>query len=330
MRRLNDWLLPLLAAVLGVLPACQTLDEATADLTPYGVQLRERIDQWDRWCRGQKLGPYNDGSRNKADGSCDFLFLKDTRWDPNADEFSRYAHSIQLPPPHDKPQAHYRTGMSSATYLKELCAREAGEWIFRTASNVDGVLQARTVVPYPRGSEQLTPFAREPVVSGTADDLQWLAMGTKNAFSYEYFEYPEKGSDGAIFVLRYYRSEARLREREPEREMRWRQYFNNFRVPYVVDSRSRATYAYVGRGTVRSDFEQHGIRGFELLVIDTRTKEVLALRRTFVSTRPAALSLGRLHKDTVGDFCRLNPPNPGAADFVVRVAQPPQLNKEQQ
>ncbi len=157
MRRLNDWLLPLLAAVLGVLPACQTLDDATADLTPYGVQLRERIDQWDRWCRGQKLGPYNDGSRNKADGSCDFLFLKDTRWDPNADEFSRYAHSIQLPPPHDKPQVAYRSGTGSNQYFAELCLREAGAWIFKTASGVEGVLQARPYVDRPRGQNQIAP-----------------------------------------------------------------------------------------------------------------------------------------------------------------------------
>src|SRR4030095_6114424 len=150
-----------LAAACGLL-ACATLDEATADLRPYGQQLNERIEQWERWCRSKKLAPNNDNPRRAHIASCDFLFLKDKRWDPNADEFSRYAHSIKLPPPHDQPQAVYRPGMSSRHSVEELCAKEAGEWIFKLVDGVDGVLQARPFVPARRGLTPLMAASAEP------------------------------------------------------------------------------------------------------------------------------------------------------------------------
>ena len=318
----------LLAAVLSLsaLSSCRTLDNAAAELTPYGDQLRERVTQWERACKDMKLGPYSDNNpANRGDASCDFLFLKDKHWDPNADEFSRYAHSIKLPPPHDTPQVLYREGMGSSAYLKELCAKEAGEWIFRTVSNVDGVLQARPRTPNLRGASPLMPFASEPLVSGSAGDGLWQAMATPNPFNFAYFEFPEFASDGSTRILRFYRNEQQLRDRESVSAMQWRSSSEQLRVPYVVDTKSRATYAFVGRGTLRADFEKHGIRGFELIVIDARSKEVLAFRRTFVGVRPAPLSLGRLHKDVVSSSCRSNV-DPYAPKFVVRVLQPMHAN----
>ena len=290
----------IVAGLVLLLPACQTLDKAAAELTPYGVQLNERIAQWERACKDMKLGPYYDNNpANRNDASCDFLFLKDKHWDPEADQFSRYAHSIKLPPPHDKPQAIYQAGMSSGEYLKELCAKEAGEWIFRTVSNVEGVLQARTRVPNPRGSSQLMIFAQEPLYSGSADELQWLAMGTTNPFNYAYFEYPEAAGDGSLRIFRFYRNEGRLRQLEPHQQVQWRQYHDRFRVPYVIDSKAKAPYAYVGRGTIRPGLNEHGIRGFELLVVDSRTRRFSGFDVPSCRTRPAPLSLGRLHKDVV-------------------------------
>jgi hypothetical protein len=310
------------------LPACQTLDKATAEMRPYGVQLRDRIAQWERVCKSRKLGPYYDNSpANRGNVTCDFLFLKDVRWDPNADEFSRYAHSFNLPPPHDKPQAIYREGMSSGDYLQELCKKEAGEWIFRTVSNVEGVLQARTAAKYPPSYRQLTPAAVERLPYGSADDSQWLAMATPNPFSYTYFEYPRAAADRSREILRFYRDEKSLRANEPPTAVvHWRESASRRRVPYVVDRQSRAPYAFVGRGVRRPDFDDHGIQGMELLIVDTRTSEVLALRRMFTSTRPAPLSLGRLHADTTGDFCRPAFEDPSASNFIVRVAKPVQLH----
>jgi len=311
-----------LAAVFLILPSCASLDKAAGELTPYGAQLNERIAEWDRACKSMKLGPYYDNDPSKrGDATCNFLFLKDKRWDPNADEFSRYAHAFALPAPHDKPQVAYRNGMGSGAYLKELCEKEAGEWIFRTVSNVEGILQARTMVPNPPGLNRLTPFAKEPLVSGSAGDGLWRALGERNAFDYAYFEYPEKVGDGSVRILRFYRDEQHLVEREPAMTVHWRTHLDK-RIPYVVATHSRAPYAFVGRGTTRSELEENGIVGFELLVVDTRSKEVLGFRRTFVSTRPAPLSLGRLHQDTVGDFCKSDSVDPYAPKFVVRVAQP--------
>ena len=192
----------IVAGLVLLLPACQTLDKAAAELTPYGVQLNERIAQWERACKDMKLGPYYDNNpANRNDASCDFLFLKDKHWDPEADQFSRYAHSIKLPPPHDKPQAIYREGMSSGEYLKELCAKEAGEWIFRTVSNVEGVLQARTRVPNPRGSSHLMILRAGASLSQEAPmSVSGLPWARPTLFNYVVLRIPGNRRATALFA----------------------------------------------------------------------------------------------------------------------------------
>jgi hypothetical protein len=73
---------------------------------------------------------------------CDILLL-DTPEDPQATEAGRQAHAIRLPAPHDKPREVYKPGMSSTEYFQALCAAEAGEFIFRTVDNVEGVFEMR-------------------------------------------------------------------------------------------------------------------------------------------------------------------------------------------
>ncbi len=140
MQRMPARLPSLIAAGLVLLlPACQTLDKAAAELTPYGVQLNERIAQWERACKDMKLGPYYDNNpANRNDASCDFLFLKDKHWDPEADQFSRYAQSIKFPPPHDKPQVVHKEGMSQRRVLEgALFAWKPVSGYSARATNVD-------------------------------------------------------------------------------------------------------------------------------------------------------------------------------------------------
>jgi len=219
--------------------ACGTVAEAVAEATPYGVQLRERVAQWDRWCRNEKLGPYNASPRTKHITTCDFLYLKDQRWDPNADEFSRYAHSIKLPPPHDQPQAQYRPGMTSRQYFEELCAKEAGEWIFRTVTGVKGVLQARPYVPTSPLVSSLIPNTQEPDVSGGNFDYFWAQVSDergsfeRDKFSgYTFLEIPSHGTTG---FRTYYRSIGDLERSQSGRQPEWNQYRNLYNVPFVVN-----------------------------------------------------------------------------------------------
>jgi hypothetical protein len=265
------------------------------------VQLRERVERWDRLCKREKRGPYNSDPRRAHDTSCDFVSLKDERWDPNADEFSRYAHSIQLPPPFNLPQATYRQGMTSEKYFEELCAKEAGQWIFKTATGVEGLLQVRPEIKIRAGLNQLVPQAQEPVFTGVADDLTWLDVGSSGEnFPYAFFEYQTLNERGSKIVQRYYRSAKDLTRVEGNREFQWRSSSSRFRVPYVLDTESRAVYGYVGRGLTRPEFVEHGIVASELLVIDNQTHTVLALARNFVSVRPMS---GPMSTDTQMLLC---------------------------
>ena len=71
---------------------------------------------------------------------CDPLKLKPA--DPLATEEGRFAHSIKLPNPVPEDSG-YKLGMTSQEYFEHLCKTEAGEFIFKTAENVEGIMQMR-------------------------------------------------------------------------------------------------------------------------------------------------------------------------------------------
>ena len=59
-----------------------------------------------------------------------------------ATEEGRFAHSIRIPNPVPEDSG-YRPGMSQQEYFEHLCKNEAGEFIFKTADNVEGLYQMR-------------------------------------------------------------------------------------------------------------------------------------------------------------------------------------------
>ena len=107
-----------------------------------GEQFRKVMADIDKQCKKDRLGPYaTEAPRNGIrDTSCDILFLKPV--DPLATPEGRFAHSIQLPPPHHKPKDVYKAGMNSEEYFKALCEAEAGEFIFKTIT-VEGLYEMR-------------------------------------------------------------------------------------------------------------------------------------------------------------------------------------------
>src|SRR4051812_12013478 len=109
----------------------------------------------DKQCHKDKLGPYEPIPQKTGvrDSSCDILLLKPQ--DPLATPEGRFAHSIQLPAPYDKPKEVYKPGMTSGEYFKALCDAEAGDFIFKTVEGVKGVLQMR---PYQAEPELLGQF----------------------------------------------------------------------------------------------------------------------------------------------------------------------------
>src|SRR3954465_15574530 len=108
-----------------------------------GEQFRNIMADIDKQCRKAKLGPYEPIPRKTGarDSSCDILLLKPQ--DPLATPEGRFAHSIQLPAPYDKPKEVFKPGMKSADYFKALCEAEAGEFVLHTVENVDGIYEMR-------------------------------------------------------------------------------------------------------------------------------------------------------------------------------------------
>ena len=247
----------IVAGLVLLLPACQTLDKAAAELTPYGVQLNERIAQWERACKDMKLGPYYDNNpANRNDASCDFLFLKDKHWDPEADQFSRYAHSINVASA-SRQTAGDLPGGNEQRRIPQGTLREGSRRVDLSHSVEcrGGVCRRGQRVPNPPGIQSSDAFrAGAPCVR---------QRGRQSC------GWPWEQQSIQLHVLRIPRRRGRriapnpsllpgsrevFANMEPGREVHWRQSRNRFRVPYVVDKRSRAPYAFVGRGTVRPEF----------------------------------------------------------------------------
>jgi hypothetical protein len=306
-----------LAAAL-VLPSIVDASE-----TPYGVQLRERLEAFDRWCLSEKLGPYNTDPAKAHITTCDTLFLKDKHWHPNETEESRYAHSIKLPSPHDKPQVEYRPGMTSKQFFDELCAKEAGEWVFGTSARVEGIYLARTLTKPLAAYSSLVFDAVEPL---------WTAaygMHPENYFvqptlgRYRFLEVqadPDRPVRSSGAFTRFVRDDARPTGT-------WTAALDGraVKVPYVVrkdsSGEARAQYMVVARGVRRAHFADHAISGAEVLIVDYSTGAVMGLLRSFSQFRPTA-SRGSLVSQVAGESCATPPGRPTPSPFIYRVAVP--------
>lgn len=231
-----------------------------------GQQFRDIMAEIDAKCKKDHQGPYYDATipNNKRHGDCDILNIKPA--DPLATAEGRFAYSIKLPEPHDKPKVQYRKGMSAESYFRELCEKEAGDFVFRTVDGVEGVKIMR---PFPQKS---LPFWSEMTASTQ------LALWEKTARSlaekvYLYVdavEFENPIHDEATQLV-HYSLDAALPKRPP-----------NFGVTRSPINGSQSRYGLTFRAvSLPQEANENGIKGGELIVMDNITKEILAFRRTF-------------------------------------------------
>jgi hypothetical protein len=227
-----------------------------------GQQFREIMAEIDAKCRKDKMGPYLDPNdpdyiRKRPVTDCDILKIKPT--DPLATEEGRFAYSIKLPPPHDKPKVQYQPGMSAENYFKVLCEKEDGDYVFRTVDGVEGIKIMRpipTVTSVPLWEEAFGPSPG-------------YFVGVINGI-YRYVDAVEliAGSEKVTQLVRYAIDPA-LSTKEP---------------PWGLGSypteKSETRYGFTFRNSVLENREL-GILGKELIVLDLETNEVLAFRRIF-------------------------------------------------
>lgn len=229
-------------------------------------------------CAKAKLKPNNT--------ACDILKLKPA--DPLATEEGRFAHSIKIPNPVPEDSG-YKPGMTPEQYFDHLCKTEAGEFVYKTVENVEGIYQLR-----PRESAK-NDYLLEHLYA--MEDPYGLAVGVRDSpqdyfvqpaiGKYQYLEIPlPRGSktEESSKYRRYYRDE----KSHPGSQFPTAINGQFVQVPYIVAQTDVLTlqsrYGYTWRGIVRPHDRELGIAGGEIIILDLQTNEVLAVRRSYART----------------------------------------------
>lgn len=225
--------------------------------------------------------------------------LKVTIDDWQATPEGRFAHSIQIPNPLPEDSG-YRWWMRPRDYFKHLCEKEAGEFIFKTVDNVEGIMQLRAretgiedaASP---GSKYRHLFAMEDPYGHWAGEASEPAYELLEPTRYAFLELPagsiqlphwkRSTSDPSLFekptpeatVERYSGYDARM--------------FTSLKQEF--DSKQKARYGFAWRGIKRPPDREMVIAGGELIVLDLETNEVLGVRRGY------ALHVGQLQMTPV-------------------------------
>ena len=226
-------------------------------------------------CAKRKLEP--------GDATCDRLKLKPA--DPLATEEGRFAHSIKIPNPVPEDSG-YNPGMTPEQYFDHLCKTEAGEFIYKTVENVDGLYLMR-VRKRPTDYELENLYALEDpfgaVQTGVFKPQDYLIQPPFGP--YAFLEIPNSIGPKPKSGDRY----SRYFRRSPENSKRDFVYMKDShseRVPYLVDVEPSAflksRYGYTWRGIKRPHDRELGIAGSEMIVLDLETKGILGVQRSFI------------------------------------------------
>ncbi|MDD2685201.1 MAG: hypothetical protein PHY62_03505 [Gallionella sp.] len=261
-----------------------------------GQQFRDIMAEIDAQCRKDKQGPYfEQGIPNHVRHSgCDILSIKPT--DPLATEEGRFAYSIKLPEPLDKPKVQYNKGISAESYFRELCEKAEGDFVFRTVEGVDGIKIMRP-------SSEVTGV---PLWDETEGTPPGYFVATVNGM-YQYVDAVELVQGSQINTqLFHYAIDPKLSSKIPP--------WGLGRYPI---EKSEARYGFTFRNSPLENREL-GIKGRELIIMDLETNEVMAIRRRFSKLNFMNHQSARLMQGTP---CRLLDENLNDK-FIARILKP--------
>jgi hypothetical protein len=268
--------------------------------TTVGQQFRDIMAEIDAQCRKDKMGPYLDEidpqyTNKKSVTDCDILKIKPA--DPLATEEGRFAYSIKLPPPHDKPKVKYQAGMSAESYFKELCEKEEGDFVFRTVEGVDGIKIMR-----PQPQETSVPLWNE-----TSGPTPGLFVSTFNGI-YKYVDAVElvQGSLTSTQLV-HYAIDPKLSTKVPP-----------WGLGHYPITKSEARYGFTFRNSPMENREL-GVLGHELIIFDLDTREVLAFRRRFGRLNFVLHQSAQLMQ---GPVCRPLPTKDSDNRFIAKILKP--------
>jgi hypothetical protein len=265
---------------------------------------------------------------------CDPLKLKPV--DPLATEEGRFAHSIKIPNPVPE-ESGYKPGMTPQEYFDHLCKTEAGEFIYKTVENIDGIYQMRPrsmatdyelqhlyMLEDPYGANRDENTSEQGYVNPRyADAVKKRGYDLyKPDQNYRFLEKPipphmQNSADGAKY-LRY------TRPNTEKMLFKNGQYLYPYdQSPRMIEERAKelkSRYGFTWRGIKRPHDRKLGIAGGEFIILDLQTNEVLAVRRGYLRTTNILETGGRVWW-LGGHSCPSN--LPGAAEaFIHKVLKP--------
>jgi hypothetical protein len=218
--------------------------------------------------------------------------------------------SVPMPKLPDAPKENvYRPWMTKKQYFEALCKSEAGEFIYKTVEGVEGIYQIR-----PRALEKGDMRQEDRyVLEDPYGYSDWEADNPYTTFvkptRYTFFESPDvtdRIGSSPVRFKRYYRIGGVDK--------------NDWDIQSVTDLRSQ--HGYFWRGIKRPRDREHNIAGGELLIVDLRTGETLALKRGFKLGGPVP----RSHTEIYWRQGRLCPRDSTrlfrAAEFIEKVLKP--------
>ena len=214
------------------------------------------------------------------DTACDILKLKPA--DPLATEEGRFAHSIKIPNPLPEDSG-YKPSMTSQEYFDHLCKTEAGDFIFKTIDNVKGIFQMRPHTR-PTDDEIRHLYALEDPNIVHDSEVFGAAFSYVNPSSYQFFESPIRGGAKPSWEKQFWDASFFTEPGTGSKYERYSGYdghsMTSLRREYVTELKSQ--YGYTWRGIMRPHDRELGIAGGEVIVLDLKTQEVLAVRRRYL------------------------------------------------
>lgn len=242
-----------------------------ANAETVGERFESAMKKKAEYCTTHKIQP---GNRR-----CDILKLKPA--DPLATEEGRFAHSIKIPNPVPEDSG-YKPGMTPEQYFDHLCKTEAGEFIYKTAENVEGLYMMRPSKGATDDELSHLYTLEDPYdVTDDPHPQDYLVQPPFGQYKFMEILRTEDETDTSQPYMRYFRG-----SEKKKRDYVYMDGTRSHRIPYVVKkegtSSLKSRYGYTWRGVQRPSALELGIAGGELIVLDVQTQAVLAVRRGFI------------------------------------------------
>lgn len=282
--------LALAFACIGEILAQPTAAERSAAFEN-AAQLKPRPPELEGYGEYYDLAKYHECiKKDRRNSRCEIYRLKRLP----APEHWPYHSKPPIKWPDPPKEQVYKPGMDPIEYWRALCKAEAGEFIYRTISNVESIYQIR---PRPKeneysGSDRYVredPYGYIGAESGTLDNIPWRVVGPgwgsrKSAGKYPTFETPILVDDIHKTRRKYFHASlfelaaaGMTYQRFSDYDRRDR---DTARMQYV--GKLVSEFGWSWRGIKRTLDREIGVAGGELAVVNLRTGEILGMRRGFI------------------------------------------------